>query len=407
MTTFQTLQEGLSDSRHLGTTLFAPQEWLYKEVQPILAPFKGDILGKELIEKIARIALIFLIPVVYLSTALGYTYNFAAHYLNTLESQPKKVDSELPSHVQDQASVSPELSTHSLVQVPKESPEENIYQNLMLEVDELHREYDLIFQQEGLPGLRGEKKDQLMRQFQKLGKKITPHQDKEEMKSVCKFFFQARNQFFAAIRQRSALIQAPLRMQDDGTIPIPDKGDCFYIAASVAYKLYVSQDRSMDGSDLTLDPKQLRTDIVNWQRENIEQDRELKGLISAGISIYVMDKVQEIQGIGASIEMIASFGEDTAALEQQIKHIQQLILPYQQEETRFEHYFTEVSKEGFWGGVAEFYAFSKIYNVSILVRERSMFREKPENECFRFNVGAPKQMTIWWIDGHHFEVKID
>ncbi len=163
----------------------------------------------------------------------------------------------------------------------------------------------------------------------------------------------------------------------------------------------------MDGSDLTLDPKQLRTDIVNWQRENIEQDRELKGLISAGISIYVMDKVQEIQGIGASIEMIASFGEDTAALEQQIKHIQQLILPYQQEETRFEHYFTEVSKEGFWGGVAEFYAFSKIYNVSILVRERNMLGEKPENECFRFNVGAPKQMTIWWIDGHHFEVKID
>ncbi len=393
MTTFQTLQEGLSDPRHLGTTLFAPSQWLHKEIQPITAPFKGDIIGKELIEKVARIALIFIMPFAYLFTAVGYAYNLAAHLINPLEKQPPKID--------------PEPSITSQAHEEKISPIEDICQKFLTEINELREELDRIFQQEGLPGLRGFQKDQLLRRFHELEEKITPHIGVQEMKSVCDFFFEIRNQFFAAIRQRSALTQVPLRIQEDGVIPIPDKGDCFYIAASVAYQLYVLQNRSIDGSDLTLDPKNLRTEIVDWQRKNIAQDKELTGLISAGISIYVRDREQEIQGIQASIDMIALLEEDTTALEDQIEQIKQQILPYQQEETRFEHYFTEVSKEGFWGGVAEFYAFSKIYNVHILVREKNRFGEKPENECFRFNVGAPKQMILWWIDGHHFEVKID
>lgn len=397
MTTFQTLQEGLSDPRHLGTTLFAPCQWLHKEIKPISAPFKGDIIGKELIEKVARIALIFIMPFAYLFTAVGYAYNLAAHFLNPLEKQAPKTKTQAP------------LPTVGEVPAEDSSTQENIYEKLFNEVNELRQEFDRIFQQEGLPGLRGDQKAQLLRRFHELEEKITPYQDKSEMVSACKVFFMLKNQFLAAVRQRRELAQAPLnlRMKDNGEIPIPDRGDCFYIAAIAAYPLYVVQNKAIDGSDIKLSPEELRQKIVTWQKENIDHDDELKGLIEAGIDIYIADKEHEIQGLSETIKAFKSMGEDPKDVQQQIDAIQKELEPFREKETRFAHHFEQASQPGFWGGVAEFYAFSKMYNVHILVREKNRFGEKPENECFRFNVGAPKQMILWWIDGHHFEVKID
>ncbi len=411
MATFQTLQQGLTDSRHLGTQLFRPYQWLKREVRPITDPMNKDKLFKDVAEKIARTVFRILIPFALIFTAVGYAYNFAAHFLNPLgpELPPARRDSSLPlssASVHQVAEDRPPSPSPAPAASPAQ-PSENIYQELMTQVQELHDEFDRIFQEEGLPGLRGEKKDQLLGRFQELEVKITPHQDRIEMISVNQVFFPTRNQFLAAIQKRCELIQAPLRIKDNRVIPIPDKGNCFYIAASAAYELYASENTSMEDSDLRLDPKQLRTDIVNWQRQNIERDNELEGLIAAGISIYVMDMEQKIDGLEASIETFEALGEDTTVLEHEIEQLKQQIQLYQPEETRFTHYFAEVSNEGFWGGVAEFYAFSKMYNVAILVREKNMFGEKPENECFRFNVGAPKQMIIWWIDGHHFELRMD
>lgn len=378
MATIQTLGQGLIDPRHYGTSLYAPGQWLYREISVINAPFEAETIptqALEVVDKVARLIFIILVPFALALAALGSFYNFAAHYINPLKPIPP-------------------------------TPEE-----LNTQVRELQSECDKVFEQPGLPGLRGDRGANLLKRFVDLRDKVEPRKDEEHVCTVFSLLSGLQAQFVAAVKRRVELIQPPIRMLDNGRIPIPDRGNCFFEAVSHAYELFVPKNAPMEESAIhyRLDPAELRKMIINWEREHYPTDPILKGYIDSTIDIFVADKRKEIAEKEETIAFITELrtGDDTTLIRLEINRLTKEIAPYLVPESRFDHYFKKAAENGFWAGLAEFYAFAKIYDVKILVREETQKVEKPLEHCMRFNEAAPKSMTIWWIDGHHFEVRVE
>ncbi len=374
MATVQTLQAGLVDPRHYGTNLYKPAQWLQKEISVITDP------SLEIIGKMTRLVLIVILPFALALAAAGGFYNLGAHLISPLEPIPEK-----PPH-----------------------------QDLINKVQQLNTDCEHVFDQQGLSGLRGEKGAALLKRFVDLRKEIEPHKENDHVITWFVLFETLEKQYIAAIRQRVSLIQAPIRMEDSGHIPIHDRGNCFFEAASTAYELYNQyklQASQMDESvySYRLDPVQLRKTIIDWEETHYTNDLVLKGYIDAAIDIFVADKQKEIYQREDTITLISLERStvDPSAIRQEIVVLKSEIDPYLASSTRFDHYFEKAAEDKFWASLAEFYAFAQLYKVRILVREENQGIEKPLDRCMRFNETAPNSMTIWWIDGHHFEVRME
>jgi len=419
MGTVQAIREGLVDPRHYGTELYKPVLWLHREISHTCRSIKNENNHFiEMVPKIARLVLVVFIPFALIPASLGLIYNFAAHFLNPLESIQSKI-AKLQARFESVINVYQldlnaceswlnDVAELKKLAIPAKYSQalQQLEQKLqaIMKLNQLNIHWNTIFAEEKLPGIQGDRGEALIARFMELKHEITPYRKADFTSTWFSRFTQVYEQFVGVIEQRFVLIQAPIRMNDDGQIPIPDKGNCFYEAVCRAFELYnVSQDPVKEAT-YRMDPKELRDKVIEWERDKHETDDLLNGYIEAAIDVLVRDKQREINEKEATKAVFLQEEEDVSIIQKEIDALREEIAPYLVPSSRINHYLEKASQEGFWAGISEFYAIAKMYDVSILVREKNRGVVKPLEQCMKFNEKAPKSMTIWWIDGHQFEL---
>jgi hypothetical protein len=396
----QAFTSTVTDPRHFGTYFYEPAKKLWQEASQITAPFKGASLEAqfaELVGKVIRVFSLALTPIVLIAVGFGCV-NLLAHFINPLQAQEKA-----PSPpVVPAASVVPVVDFS--LQIPA----------LIDKVQQLQQDYDKIYTDVGFHGLRGENRKELLNRFIALRGELDLVKNEPGLGTLYKSFIELEDQFRQVIRKRHELINAPIRMTNGGRIPAPDKGNCFYEAAVVSLRLYnclPSPNLEESALEYNIQPAELRRELIQWERDHINTDQIFKGFVDAGIDVYLQDKQNEIDEKELTVTFLSQdpsqLENETFFIKKEIEELKKLIMPYQDPENRFSHYFEMASQNGFWGGLPEFYALAKRYDVCILVREDNKGVIKDPSLCYMFNEESSRRMQIWWIDGHHFENRMD
>ncbi|MGH2639323.1 MAG: hypothetical protein ACRDF4_08605, partial [Rhabdochlamydiaceae bacterium] len=317
--------EGIIDPRHGGTVFYKPGQWLFHEASQITTPFKGVTRGaqfEELMEKVARIVCLLLTPVVLGLAATGGSYNLLAHLIS-------------PLTVEEKPALPPEPPPPVVI-----PPEQLAF---ITSINKLNQDYERIFTQNGLHGIREEAGKAFQARIKKLQKQIALYQENQSAHPSIRKLANIASQFPEVYKQRHVLINAPIQMNEDGVIASEDRGNCFYDTVCKALQLYGCFDEQASESleqshfNYRIQPDEMRKSIIEWCRAYYSKDPYFQGLVKSAIGIYVEDIQTDIFEKKQTIEALAQ--EDTRAIQEEIKEMEKRIRPFQDETTKVAYYF--------------------------------------------------------------------
>ena len=206
---------------------------------------------------------------------------------------------------------------------PLPSAEEKNIQNLRKEFTQLQDDYNTIFA--GIKGIFESEGDAWHNRCVDLKPKLasTPELSVTYARLI------AMETEFNALRQHREMLKhiPPTRIDDEGRIPIPDQGNCFHEAALKGYSFYKNcNNTDWDTDDdregpIPTSPEfcenatELRQQLIQWERDNLQSDDQLRAYVGIGIDTYLQDMEKKIREHQASI----AFFEQEKAKASQLK----------------------------------------------------------------------------------------
>ncbi len=203
-----------------------------------------------------------------------------------------------------------------------------------------------------------------------------------------------------------------LQLNDNSTILSLDQGDCFYDTACKTlhlYGYYKSKESENKPGELEYEPfthETLRPKVIEWCRTNLYTDQYLCGLIEAAIDITIEDMNKKINDEKLTIELLGK--EKTERIQKEIDGLNQII-QYLKGTNKLSKYLDLAEKPHFWASFPEVYAFSKIFNVHVIIRRLENDIEVSQDKWEHYNsegTGTDSPIHIWY-NQNHFYFKVE
>ena len=156
----------------------------------------------------------------------------------------------------------------------------------------------------------------------------------------------------------------PGSLQDShGILQMPQDGNCWLHTSIAGLKLICPK-----YEDLTVES--LRKEVLEWMQDNYQKDEALQDFLEHAVLNYRLSKQEKLNGKIANLEVIQenlgwfAGNERQHNLEKLEKYRRSLV---DLDAFDLPAYFAHAAKNGSYGGHAEFYAISRLYQVNIAV----------------------------------------
>ena len=227
-----------------------------------------------------------------------------------------------------------------------------------------------------------------------------PNAEPSDLKCIDKICFIEDN-FFYLRSLRCSLFMRSFGMNDQGVVEVPGDGNCLYhsvLEKLAALGLVGAKTSHMD----------LRNKVVSWLDQN-KNDPQVVADLRDSMSAFREMKKERIEfELNSNRQALENEREFLAPEE-----IERCIKEFENAEKQLEElnhfdvtaYLEHAKRPGFFSGAAELYALSKMYDVTIRVRQRFERNYLDPGSDRLFNEGKEKKITlIYEMDGAHFNL---
>lgn len=260
-----------------------------------------------------------------------------------------------------------------------------------------------------LKDLRGETGKQFLAAVEQFQARYEPWKDDPSYAALFADVKYQRECFEKLLELKQTVFLPTVHINDRGIIPVVADGNCLFRTVGQGLRLLEeepSQFNALDGQ--SLDHESLRARSIQWEREHLQRDPQLREYIDQAIESFIAVKEPQYACERATLEGLSAAGETVdgalTALKQAEDELQ--VLQNSNPSVRYEAYLTQVEKNGFYASVAEIYALSQLYPQVAFHTHREVNGWHIEGFDPSFNEAAELTVTILNIDSKHFDLYV-
>lgn len=214
--------------------------------------------------------------------------------------------------------------------------------------------------------------------------------------------------FDGLLELKQSLFISDFRIGKDGIVRVPRDGNCLFHTVGRGLRL-LEEEKDFSGlKDQPLDHESLRKRVVEWERNHLQSDPELRQYIDDAIEALVAVRERDYTEQRAFLKFSSEEGNNVdgamRALEEEEKELQ--LFQSSDPDSRYNAYLAKVEQNKFFASSSEIYALSRIYPKIAFHTHREIDKKHIEGFDPSFNEGEPYSITIVNVDSNHFDLYI-